>query len=406
MTNKIGVYRDVRNKGRPWVCRWYGEYDPATGRQKRYTKSFRLKVEAEAFQAEQTAAFRKGQQRDKQDEVTLKDFCKDWLKTRRRELRPESVKLYKNTINCLLSYFGTQMLIIKITPRSAARFIAELQWLDGKEGELSDWARHRTLRHCRTMFETAVVWELIPKDPFKNVKAPKLVVSPWHYLTPVEYKKLLEAAPALRIKALYALAYTGGLRFGELYSLTWNSINIEVGEVKIENRSATANLPPFQIKDHEDRTIPLPKHTLEILEDLRTYSVATDEQTPYVLLEKRHYETVVAKWQKYKGQGRAWRNQDMSNNTNRELERYLKHAGIEPDEPLSIHTLRKSCIQNWSNNVTNPKVTQRLAGHADLKTTMQYYCQVTENERAQAALAIDNLLKKTDVKVTYGGDLG
>ena len=341
MTNKIGIYRDVRNKGKPWVCRWYGEYDPAAGKQKRYTKSFRLKVEAEAFQSEQAAAFKNGQHRDKPDEVTLKDFCKDWLKTRKQELRPESVKLYKNTIERLRGYFGTQMLISKITPRSAARFIAELQRLDDKEGELSDWARHRVLRHCRTMFETAVVWELIPKDPFKNVKAPNLIVSPWHYLTPAEYKKLLKAAPSLRLKALYALSYTGGLRFGELYSLTWKSnVNFKVGEVKIENRLATATLLPFRIKDYEARTIPLPKHTLEILEDLKTYSEATDEQTLYVLLEKCHYETVIAKWLKYKSQGRAWRNQDMSNNTNRELVRHLKNAGIEPDEPLSIHTLR------------------------------------------------------------------
>jgi integrase len=94
----------------------------------------------------------------------------------------------------------------------------------------------------------------------------------------------------------------------------------------------------------------------------------------------------------------------MSNNTNRELKRHLKHAGIFPDEQFSIHTLRKSCIQNWANNITNPKVTQRLAGHSDLKTTMQYYCQVTKTERAQAALAIENLLEKSDVKVTYGDD--
>ncbi len=111
MTSKIGIYKDLRNKRCPWVCRGYGEYDPATGRQKRYTKSFRLKVEAEAFQAEQASAFKKGQQRDKPDEITLKDFCNDWLRTRKRELRPESTKLYRNTTERLLSYFGPQMLI-------------------------------------------------------------------------------------------------------------------------------------------------------------------------------------------------------------------------------------------------------------------------------------------------------
>ena len=39
--------------------------------------------------------------------------------------------------------------------------------------------------------------------------------------------------------------------------------------------------------------------------------------------------------------------------------------------------------------------TPKLAGKAPL----------TESERVQAALAIDNLLKKTDVKVTYEGKL-
>ena len=56
--------------------------------------------------------------------------------------------------------------------------------------------------------------------------------------------------------------------------------------------------------------------------------------------------------------------------------------------------------------INNPKVTQRLAGHADLKTTMKYYCQVTRDQRFQAAQKIDDLLKETDVQVTYEGDFG
>lgn len=404
MVKKIGVYRDPRNRGRPWVCRWYGEYDPGIGKQRRYSKSFKLKVEAEQFVARQTTDFKQGQQRDKPEEISLKDFCKDWLKTRKKELRPETVKLYKNTIQRLLNYFGEHTLLSKITPRAAAKFIGELERLDGKEGELSNWARHRVLRHCKTMFQTAVVWELIPKDSFKNVKPPKLILEPWHYLTPAEYKKLLEAAPSLRWKALYGLAYTVGLRFGELYSLTWDDVDFQVGEIRIRNRPGTATSPPFHIKDYEAREIGIPNHTINILIDLKTYYEATNEETPYVLLNKQKFETVITKWRAYQQQNRDWRNQDIVNNTNRELERHLRHAGIELDEPLSIHILRKSCIQNWANNNPNPKVTQRLAGHADLKTTMKYYVQIGKSERAQAARAIDDLLKETDVKVTYGAD--
>ncbi|MEJ2647988.1 MAG: site-specific integrase [Sedimentisphaerales bacterium] len=151
------------------------------------------------------------------------------------------------------------------------------------------------------------------------------------------------------------------------------------------------------VKDHEARTISLPEHTLGILEDLRTYYAATDEETPYVLLNQKQYETAVKKLQKYVQQKRAWRNQDMINNTLRSFERQLKRAKIKPKGTLSIHTLRKSCIQNWANFNPNPKVTQRLAGHADLKTTMQFYCTVTKVEREQAAQAVDTLLEKADV---------
>lgn len=76
------------------------------------------------------------------------------------------------------------------------------------------------------------------------------------------------------------------------------------------------------------------------------------------------------------------------------------YADSTPDEQFSAHTLRKSCIQNWTINITNPKIAQRLAGHAALKTTMQYYCQITESESAQAALTIENLSRKTGVNVT------
>ena len=64
MIVKIGLYHDPRKK-RPWVVRWFGEYDPKTGKEKRYSKSFKLKRDAEAFQAEQSMAFKEGQQRDK-----------------------------------------------------------------------------------------------------------------------------------------------------------------------------------------------------------------------------------------------------------------------------------------------------------------------------------------------------
>jgi integrase len=66
-----------------------------------------------------------------------------------------------------------------------------------------------------------------------------------------------------------------------------------------------------------------------------------------------------------------------------------------------MHTLRKCCITNWANEINNPEVVRVLAGHADLKTTMQYYCRVDASQRAKAAATIDDLLKQTDAQSEF-----
>jgi integrase len=191
------------------------------------------------------------------------------------------------------------------------------------------------------------------------------------------------------------VVYTAGLRFGELVSLMWPDIDFEKAEVGIHNRLVTTTIPPFHVKDYEARRIPLPKHTLDILADLKAYNEATD-QTPFILLDDQQYKTVLAKWRTYQQQGRAWRNQDMVNNTLREFRRHLRQARIKPNGTLSIHTLRKSCIQNWANELPI-NVTKELAGHSSIETTQKYYLQVDEYHRVKAAAVIEALV--TDCRI-------
>jgi len=112
---------------------------------------------------------------------------------------------------------------------------------------------------------------------------------------------------------------------------------------------------------------------------------------------------------RYQKQKRPWKNQDMTNNTDREFKRHLRWAGIKSYGTLSLHTLRKSCIQNWANELPI-NVTKELAGHSSIATTQKYYLQVDEYHRAKAAAVIDSLpseaeakLDKTDARLTSGG---
>jgi len=96
----------------------------------------------------------------------------------------------------------------------------------------------------------------------------------------------------LRWKVFYALAYTSGARVGELFSLTWNDIDFESGKLIISSREETATMPPFHVKDHEARRIPLPAHTIDLLTQFQSQA---PEGVPYILLDKERYEHVRAK---------------------------------------------------------------------------------------------------------------
>ncbi len=373
------IAKNPRSKNKKWCCRWT-EFD--TGDEKRRSKAFQYRQDAENY----LAKLRTGTEPKQNAQGTLQQFCDDWFSIAKPNLRTETRKLYDNTIRRLLDAFGDTVLQ-QITPQTAARFIAELQPLNSKK-PLSNWSRFRTLRNCRTMFAAAVEWNLLSVNPFKAVKRPKCVGQQWHYLTVQQYNALLDTV-SLRWRGFYALAYTAGLRLGEILNLTWSDVDLDSGEVIVRNRPATETLPGFNVKDADSRTIPIPQHTVRILAELFEQRPAG---VPFCVLSGSEYHTLRDKWIRYTKSGRAWTNRDAQNNTLKTFKRHVKQAGIVPVGTLAIHTLRKSCITNWTNTCTNPETVRKLAGHGDIATTMKFYVQVTKEQKHEVAEGIDRLL--------------
>ena len=129
-----------------------------------------------------------------------------------------------------------------------------------KRAELSAWGHNSHLRHAQSIFSRALEWEYIPKNPFKQVTRRKPLREPWHFVTPQEFKKLLDATTNLRTRCLYGVMYGAGLRSGEAINLLWDGRNIdfERGRISIVNRPAHPDLPGFKVKDYEMRSLPIP----------------------------------------------------------------------------------------------------------------------------------------------------
>jgi integrase len=385
---KVGIYKCPKRK-LPYLCRWYGDIDPESGKPKRYGKSFRTRAEAELFKSDKQQEIRKTGRRDRLSDDSLKRLCDDFLRMKRANVRPASLELYKWTVDRLLKYFGPDRAVSSIRSKDADLFMAAQEFRRDGEVKLSPWTRAQIVTNCRSLFKTALRWNMTADNPFAEVKKPKTSVRRWHHLKPAEYLRLLDAAPDLRWKCFYALAYTSGARFGELFSLTWADIDFERGEVKIENRTGSQAMPPFHIKDEEARTIALPRQTLDILTE---YQTQAPEGVPYVLLTAERYARVIKHWHRLGRVESKWENRFVVNNVLRDFKVHARRAGITFDGKCTIHTLRKSFGQNLANAGVPIKTLQYLMGHSDEKTTLTFYTQMDATHAAMARDATERLL--------------
>jgi len=333
-------------QGKPWVVRWSDSIDLVTGKAKWSAKSFKYKLQAQDFAAEKrTESPDISQAAGTPYRMTLGRFLNEWSLTRdNNDYQSGTRTLDGNTVARLTTHFGKHTPLADITPMEAAKFISMLARIDGKDKPLSPWSRARTLRNVKTMFNTAVEWGLIERNPFGRIRQPRLPEARWHYLMPKEFHALLNASNgkysvSLRCKALYALAYCCGLRLGEILNLQWDqnlvfktgkkADQIAEATVHVYNQPATATEPPFSVKDKEERRLHVPARCREPLLDLKAYNEMTD-QTPYIVLDRRQYQTMTAKWEYRRKNGMAWENRNMQNNTLSTFKRHLRWANITP----------------------------------------------------------------------------
>jgi len=124
MVTKIGIYRDPRNKGRPWTVRWFTMTDPESGKHRRFCKSFELKRDTERFRAEKVMEFQqRGRPRANPEKQILDTFLKSWLKRRKVDLKPASFELYEGTVQRLLDFFGKDHSLHDLTLEGAEDFV-------------------------------------------------------------------------------------------------------------------------------------------------------------------------------------------------------------------------------------------------------------------------------------------
>ena len=210
------------------------------------------------------------------------------------------------------------------------------------------------------------------------------------FLTRDEQRIFLEQAKRSHNYNQYALILETGLRTGELIGLTWDAIDFEKRTLTVNKtlefryKSQTWRAGPPKTPQRY-RTIPLTDKAYEILKSIRE-SREGRKESPTLSNTLEYIDRRTGLKSQLAMRDLVfinWRTGEPAKNSSYDTHLYklCDEAGIER---FCMHALRHTYATRAIESGMQPKVLQKLLGHASIKTTMDRYVHVTSESMDQA----------------------
>lgn len=318
--------------------------------------------------------------------VTVDTWFNYWYDNLIIDLSPNTRRNYKERYNINIQPSIGNMCIADVKPMHCKLILNNM--LETYAGSTIK----QTYIAMGTMFRAAVMNDIISKHPMNGVRYTKPVksASDHRVLTVDEQKKFLEVAKFSHNYYQYAFILETGLRTGELIGLTWDTINWDnhtltvnkTLEFRHKQKFWRAGPPKTQTSY---RTIPLTTQAYNILLKLK------DKRNTQKLSEK--LSQVLTFTDRLTGQSSSLVMSDLvfinfrtgmptkNSSYDTHLYKLCEKAGIPP---FSMHTLRHTYATRAIESGMQPKVLQKLLGHASIKTTMDTYVHITDDSMQKA----------------------
>lgn len=292
-----------------------------------------------------------------------------------------TIKNYKRLLRDIMPYLGSYKLD-KIAPAMLDTMYQKLR--KGQKGkELSYNSMYDYYKLINAMFNQAIKWEFLDKNPNLKANKPKKDIIDRKFYDLEQVKEFLSCLDneCIKYKALLTLALDSGARRGEISALRWSDIDFEANTLKIDKSLKVVNGVLDEKKpktNSSNRVIILSNATIEVMKEYKEW-------------QDNYIKELGNKW---KGTNRIFTAENgeyMHPSTCYKI--FTKVTKKYNLEHIRFHDLRHTSASVLIHKGVNIKAVSQRLGHSSINITSDIYTHTFEKDKIKSANAFDEIIK-------------